>query len=215
MAPDDDSRTRPDPEAIQQELLGYLAGSQRAIQQIDTGMVARFTASVVDAWHQDRQLLLFGNGGSAATATHLAEDLATYAIPFSEAKRLRVLCLNDSAATITALGNDLDFDSVFSEQVQQWARPGDLVLTLSGSGNSSNLVSAIERAGALGCVTAAMTGFDGGRLKGLVDHPMHVDVQDMQSAQDAHMVMAHMVIHGFRVAIRSFLAERTTGTSES
>jgi len=204
-----------DLELLSDEMVGYLARSQQALQQVDPQRVIAFTALLVDAWQQDRQLLVFGNGGSAASCTHLAEDLATYAIPFSEGKRLRVLCLNDSPSIITALGNDLDFDAVFTEQVQQWARDGDLVLTMSGSGNSSNLVAAIERARSLGCVTAAMTGFDGGKLSGLVDHPLHVEVHEMQTAQDAHMVMTHMIIHGFRVAVRNLLAQGATGSSGS
>ncbi|MDE0959691.1 MAG: SIS domain-containing protein [Planctomycetota bacterium] len=215
MEPSDFSKFEPDPEAIHQELVGYLVQSQQALQRIDAEAVARFTHRVIRTWHEDRQLLVFGNGGSAATATHLAEDLATYAIPFSEPKRLRVLCLNDSPSIITALGNDLDFDSIFLEQVQQWARPGDLVLTMSGSGNSSNLIAAMRRAEQLGCETAAMTGFDGGELRGLVDHPLHVEVHQMQPAQDAQMVMTHMIIHGFRVAIRNYLAQRTSGSSGS
>lgn len=204
-----------DLDSLATELSSYLDRSQQAFGQIEAQSVALFTRKVIDAWRDDRQLLVFGNGGSAATATHMAEDLATYAIPFSESKRLRVLSLNESPSIITALGNDIDFDAIFSEQVQQWARAGDLVLTMSGSGNSSNLVSAIERAREIGCVTAAMTGFDGGRLKEMVDISLHVEVDEMQSAQDAHMVMTHMIIHGFRVAVRSILAERTTGRSGS
>ncbi|MGE4618390.1 MAG: SIS domain-containing protein [Planctomycetota bacterium] len=200
-----------DQDSILTELNGYLERSQLAIGHVDGESVALFTRKVIDAWRADQQLIVFGNGGSAATATHLAEDLATYAIPFSESKRLRVLCLNDSPSIITALGNDIDFDAIFSEQIQQWARPGDLVLTMSGSGNSSNLVAAIERAQSIGCETAAMTGFDGGKLRELVDFPLHVEVHEKQPAQDAHMVMTHMIIHGFRVAVRNILAERATG----
>ena len=198
-------------ESFRDELSHYLDSSQQALGQIDQESVALFTEKVIDAWRDDRQLIVFGNGGSAATASHLAEDLATYAIPFSESKRLRVISLNDSPSIITALGNDIDFESIFAEQVQQWARPGDLVLTMSGSGNSPNLVAAIERARGIGCQTAAMTGFDGGKLRQIVDLPLHVEVAEMQPAQDAHMVMTHMIIHGFRVAVRSVLAERATG----
>ena len=106
----------------------YRQRSQAAIEAIDIAAVAQWTAEVFQAWRDDRQLLVFGNGGSAATASHLAEDLATYAIPFSEPRRLRVLSLNDSPSTLTALGNDIGFEAVFTEQIQQWARPGDLAL---------------------------------------------------------------------------------------
>ncbi len=202
-----------DPERFRAELGNYLDRSQQALGQIDVESVSRFTEQVLEAWCSDRQLIVFGNGGSAATASHLAEDLATYAIPFSEPRRLRVLSLNDSPSIITALGNDIDFDAVFTEQVQQWARPGDLVLTMSGSGNSSNLVLAMERAQQIGCKTAAMTGFDGGRLRQLVDFPLHVEIHEMQPAQDAHMVMTHMMIHGFKAAVARILSQRATGQS--
>ena len=141
----------------------------------------------------------------------MAEDLATYAIPFSEPRRLKVLSLNDSPSTLTALGNDIGFEAVFTEQVQQWARPGDLVLTMSGSGNSPNLVAAMERAGELGCRTSAMTGFSGGALKDLVQHPLHVEIHEMQPAQDAHMIMTHMIIDGFRTLVRNELAKGADG----
>ena len=160
------------------------------------------------------KLVFFGNGGSAATASHLAEDLATYAIPFSEPRRLKVLSLNDSPSTLTALGNDIGFEAIFTEQVQQWARPGDLVLTMSGSGNSPNLVAAIEKARELGCQTSAMTGFSGGKLKSLVQHPLHVEIHEMQPAQDAHMIMTHMIIDGFRTLVRNELAENENGGTE-
>ena len=189
----------------------YRQRSQAAIEAIDIAAVARLTAEVFQAWKDDRQLLVFGTGGSAATASHLAEDLATYAIPFTEPRRLKVLSLNDSPSTLTALGNDIGFEAVFTEQVQQWARPGDLVLTMSGSGNSPNLVAAMERARQLGCFTSAMTGFSGGALKDLVEHPLHVEIHEMQPAQDAHMIMTHMIIDGFRTLVREELAKGSDG----
>ncbi|MAJ27861.1 hypothetical protein CBD41_00480 [bacterium TMED181] len=192
----------------------YRQRSQVAISAIDVAAVSLWTVEVYQAWRDDRQLLVFGNGGSAATASHLAEDLATYAIPFSEPRRLKVLSLNDSPSTLTALGNDIGFEAIFTEQVQQWARPGDLVLTMSGSGNSPNLVAAIEKARELGCQTSAMTGFSGGKLKSLVQHPLHVEIHEMQPAQDAHMIMTHMIIDGFRTLVRNELAENENGGTE-
>ena len=192
----------------------YRQRSQAAISAIDVTAISLWTAEVFQAWRDDRQLLVFGNGGSAATASHLAEDLATYAIPFSEPRRLKVLSLNDSPSTLTALGNDIGFEAVFTEQVQQWARPGDLVLTMSGSGNSPNLVAAMEKARQLGCQTSAMTGFSGGKLKSLVHHPLHVEIHEMQPAQDAHMIMTHMIIDGFRTLVRNDLAKNENGGAE-
>ena len=192
----------------------YRQRSQVAISAIDVAAVSLWTVEDYQAWRDDSQLLGYGHGGSAATASHLAEDLATYAIPFSEPRRLKVLSLNDSPSTLTALGNDIGFEAIFTEQVQQWARPGDLVLTMSGSGNSPNLVAAIEKARELGCQTSAMTGFSGGKLKSLVQHPLHVEIHEMQPAQDAHMIMTHMIIDGFRTLVRNELAENENGGTE-
>ena len=214
----DDAHRNGESESMQgdmtRSLEDYRQRSQAAIDAIDVAKVALWTEEIFQAWRSDRQLLVFGNGGSAATASHLAEDLATYAIPFEEPKRLRVMSLNDSAPTLTALGNDVGFDKVFSEQVQQWARPDDLVLTMSGSGNSPNLVAAIERAKSIGCRTAEMTGFSGGVLRGLVQYPLHVEIHEMQPAQDAHMIMTHMIIDGFRNRVRDDLTEGVTGGTE-
>ena len=192
-------RTR---EALRRMLSAYRDDTVAALGTIDLDRVAEAVDLVEAAYRDDRRVLVYGNGGSATTAAHLAEDLATYAIPFSEPKRLQVLSLSDSPSVITALGNDLDFEAVFAEQVQQWARPGDVVIALSGSGNSPNILAGIERARAIGCTTVGLTGFDGGRLRESVDLALHVDVPAMQNAQDGHMVIVHLIIAGFRARVR-------------
>ena len=127
-------------------LAQYLETTVAALRTIDLESVGQVVEELLSAYRDDRRVLIFGNGGSATTAAHLAEDLATYAIPFSTPKRLQVLSLADSPSVITALGNDLSFDEVFAEQVQQWARGGDVVIAMSGSGNSPNILAGVERA---------------------------------------------------------------------
>lgn len=185
----------------------YLESTVEALRTIDLDAVMRVVTLIEEAYRDDRKVLVYGNGGSATTAAHLAEDLATYAIPFSEPKRLQVLSLSDSPSVITALGNDISFEEVFSEQVQQWARPGDLVIAMSGSGNSPNILAGVERARAIGATTIGLTGFDGGKLRTMVDHPLHVDFSAMQNAQDGHMVIVHLIIDGFRHRVRGALGE--------
>jgi len=185
----------------------YLDRTIGALRTIDLAAVARVVESVEAAYREGRRVLVFGNGGSATTASHLAEDLATYAIPFSEPRRLEVLCLSESPSVLTALANDLAFEQVFAEQVQQWARRGDLVIAMSGSGNSPNILAGVERARRIGATTVGLTGFDGGRLGGLVDIHLHVAVDAMQNAQDGHMVIVHLIIDGFRRRVRARLAE--------
>ena len=186
-------------------LAQYLETTVAALRTIDLEAVGRVVEELLSAYRDDRRVLIFGNGGSATTAAHLAEDLATYAIPFSTPKRLQVLSLADSPSVITALGNDLSFDEVFAEQVQQWARGGDVVIAMSGSGNSPNILAGVERARAIGCTTVGLSGFDGGQLRKMVDHPLHVGIPAMQNAQDGHMVIVHLLIDGFRAAVRGEL----------
>ncbi len=188
-------------------LENYLTVTREALTTIELPLVARVVTMIEEAYRDDRRVLVFGNGGSATTASHLAEDLATYAIPFTESRRLQVLSLSDSPSVITALANDLSFEEVFAEQIQQWARPADLVIAMSGSGNSPNIIAGIERARRIGCPTVGMTGFDGGRLRELVDVALHVDVGTMQNAQDGHMVIVHLIIDGFRHRVRAALGE--------
>jgi D-sedoheptulose 7-phosphate isomerase len=197
-------------DALGARLAAYLRTTAEALRTIDLAAVGRVVRLLEDAYRERRRVLVFGNGGSATTASHLAEDLATYAIPFDEPRRLEVLSLAESPAVITALANDLAFDQVFAEQVQQWARPGDLVIALSGSGNSPNIIAGVERARRIGCTTVGMTGFDGGRLRSLVDIALHVGVDSMQNAQDGHVVIVHLLIDGFRHRVRAGLG-RTEG----
>ena len=190
---------------LRERLAGYLEATRRALGTVDLDRVAEAIDRIDEAYRADRRVLVFGNGGSATTAAHLAEDLATYAIPFSEPKRLQILSLSDSPSVITALGNDLSFDEVFAEQIQQWGRAGDLVIAMSGSGNSANIIAGVERAREIGCTTVGLSGFDGGRLRERVDIPLHVDIASMQNAQDGHMVIVHLIIDGFRARVRGEL----------
>lgn len=206
-APEDPPTSPAARRALRGMLSEYLTATVAALETIDLDAVADLVGRIESAYRDDRRVLVYGNGGSATTAAHLAEDLATYAIPFSEPRRLQVLSLSDSPSVITALGNDLSFEAVFAEQIQQWARPGDLVIALSGSGNSPNILAGIERARSIGCTTVGLTGFDGGRLRELVDIPLHVDIPAMQNAQDGHMVIVHLIIAGFRERVRATLAE--------
>ena len=203
----DDMTTKEVAVTRREQLAKYLDLTITALGTIDLDAVSIVIDLIEDAYREDRRVLVFGNGGSATTAAHLAEDLATFAVPFSEPRRLQVLSLADSPSVITALGNDLSFDEVFAEQIQQWARSGDLVIAMSGSGNSPNILAGIERAQRIGCTTIGLTGFKGGKLREMVDHSLHVDVDAMQNAQDGHMVIVHLIIDGFRSRVRSALDE--------
>lgn len=137
-----------------------------------------------------------GNGGSAATASHFATDLAK--LGSTDAKNLfRALALCDNVPMLTALGNDDGYEAVFAEQLRRFARPGDVLMAFSTSGNSPNVVKAVEFARSAGMTTAALTGEAGGRLAELADHVVKVPDDHVGRVEDAHLILAHMICYAF------------------
>jgi D-sedoheptulose 7-phosphate isomerase len=151
---------------------------------------------LAEARDHDRTIFVCGNGGSAATASHFACDMVKGA-SFQKNKRFRILALTDSMATITAYSNDVCYDCVFTEQLRNFARPGDVVMAISGSGNSPNVVSAVEYANSIGCRTIGLTGRDGGKLGALAGLRIHVDDSHMGRIEDGHMTVCHMICYAF------------------
>lgn len=137
-----------------------------------------------------------GNGGSAATASHFATDLAK--LGSADAKSpFRALALSDNVSMLTALGNDDGYEAVFAEQLRRFARPGDVLMAFSTSGNSPNVVKAVEFARSAGMTTAALTGAAGGRLAELADHVVKVPDDHVGRVEDAHLILAHMICYAF------------------
>jgi D-sedoheptulose 7-phosphate isomerase len=149
-----------------------------------------------EARDEDRHIFVCGNGGSASTASHFTCDIIKGA-SFQKDKRFRMLALTDSLPTLTAYANDVGYSAVFEEQLKNFAKPGDLVMAISGSGNSPNVVRAITCANELGCRTIALTGRDGGKLGPLAQLNIHVKSQHMGRIEDAHMIVCHMICYHF------------------
>lgn len=166
------------------------------LSAIDAGKVEQAIEWFRQAREQDRQIFVCGNGGSAATASHFATDMVKGA-SYGRPKRFRILALTDSISTITAYANDLSYEAVFVEQLKNFAQPGDLVMGISGSGNSPNVLRAIEYANSIGCRTIALTGRDGGRLAPLAQLTIHVPEPHMGRIEDAHLVVCHMIAYRF------------------
>ncbi len=167
-----------------------------AIERIDLAKVNRAIEWFREARDEGRRIFVCGNGGSAATASHFACDMlkgASYGRPV----RFRILALTDSIATLTAYTNDVGYDVVFVEQMRNFAEPGDLFLGISGSGNSPNVLRAIEYANSVGCRTLALTGRDGGKLGPLAQLNIQVEVPHMGRIEDAHMIVCHMICYYF------------------
>lgn len=168
----------------------------QALDTIDLDGVTRAIEMLAEARDLGRTIFVCGNGGSAATASHFACDMVKGA-SFGKDKRFRIMALTDSMATITAYSNDVCYDCVFTEQLRNFAKAGDVLMAISGSGNSGNVVSAVEYANSLGCRTIGLTGRDGGKLGGLVELQIHVNDSHMGRIEDGHMTVCHMICYSF------------------
>jgi len=149
--------------------------------------------TLLDCWKTGRQVFIFGNGGSAGNAVHLANDWI-YGISKKFGSGLRVNALPANGSVMTALANDEGYDTIFSYQLAVLAKPGDVAIALSGSGNSPNIVKALEYAKSAGIESYAILGFSGGKALALADHPIHVAVNDMQLAEDSQLIIGHLLM---------------------
>ena len=145
---------------------------------------------------EDRQIFVFGNGGSAATANHFACDIVKGA-SYGRENRFRIMALSEQIPTITAYSNDFGYDVVFLEQLRNFARRGDIVMAISSSGNSPNVVRAIEYANEIGCYTIGLSGCSGGKLGEMAKLNVHVDDHHVGRAEDGHMIICHMIAYHF------------------
>ena len=179
-----------DPVAFAGAYLDYLTS---VLKTIDTREIGQFIETLLDARERGATIFFIGNGGSTATASHFANDIAigtnSYEKPF------RAVSLTDSNAIITALGNDFGYEEIFVRQLQVLGRAGDVVVAISASGNSPNLIKAFDYAKSIGIKTVAITAFDGGKIKQIADEGVHVPTapKEYGPAEDAHMVLDHLV----------------------
>jgi D-sedoheptulose 7-phosphate isomerase len=156
---------------------------------------------LLEAYRDGHSLVLLGNGGSAATASHLVADFQKM-IYLEGGKPFRAMACTDSMPLVTAWGNDTDYANVFAEQVRTWAGPGDVVLAISGSGNSPNVLRAVEVAREQGATTIGLSGFAGGRLAGMVDISINVPCDNMQRIEDVHMILGHLFFWRMMQAVK-------------
>ena len=165
-----------------------------AVDQVKLGQVEQATSWLREARDADRHIFTCGNGGSASTASHFVCDVVKGA-SYQREKRFRIMALTDSLATITAYSNDVNYESIFAEQLRNFAGPGDILIAISGSGNSPNVIAAAEYARTVGCKTIGLTGRDGGKLGKTVDLNIQVPVQHMGRIEDAHLIICHMMAY--------------------
>lgn len=178
----------------------YLDRLQQELARVDQAGLRRWADLVYQAWEQERFVFIFGNGGSGTTASHMAEDLGKSTLRESDLRddskrRLKVLSLTDNAGWIMAVGNDLAYDQIFVQQLMNYGSRGDLVLAISGSGNSPNVLNAVEWANRHGLKTFGLTGYKGGKLLHLQQDGLHVDLDDMGMVESIHLCLFHWVLN--------------------
>ncbi|MBI1206615.1 MAG: SIS domain-containing protein [Azospirillum sp.] len=182
-----------DVDAMVAEFGGYSARLSDTLAGADLSGIALLGRAMRECWRLGRSLYLCGNGGSAGNAVHLANDLV-YGIAEGNGPGLRAHALPANIAVVTCLANDIEYSEIFAAQLTVFARPGDLLLALSGSGNSPNILRAIETAKDLGMETFAVLGYSGGKAKAMADVAIHFPVDDMQISEDLQLVVGHMIM---------------------
>lgn len=171
----------------------YIEELKNVLNTFSHDQFERLVETMLDTYHDKRHIFVMGNGGSASTASHWVCDI-NKGCSMNNEKKFKMICLNDSISTMLAYANDFAYDDVFIEQLKNFFSPGDLAIGISGSGNSVNVLKAIDYAKENGGTTAGLCGFSGGKLYQMVDIPLLVRVDDMQKVEDVHMIIVHMTM---------------------
>lgn len=174
----------------------YLAGLLSVLPKIDTDQVEKAIGVIRDARDADKMVFSCGNGGSADIASQMVVDIVKGA-SYQKAKRIKMLGLTDSVGTVMAYANDVDYGCVFVEQLKNWAGEGDVLIAISGSGNSENVLRAVEYANEVGTTTIGLTTGEGGKLKDMTKIPLLVPSMHMGHLEDAFFVMTHIMCYAF------------------
>ncbi len=181
------------------ELKKYVDDFCGELQKMELGEIKEMEDAIFEAYKNGKTVFIIGNGGSGANASHLCEDLGKGTLSdFDKQKRLRVISLTDNTPYILAWGNDEGYDRVFVEQLKNLAQPGDLLLSISGSGNSPNVIRAIEWAKEHGMKNIGIAGYDGGKMLNMVDACFHVKSMNMGVVEAVHGVAFHYLIDALR-----------------
>lgn len=171
----------------------YLSRLSALLAALDRAQIDNAVDVIAQAWRAGRQIITLGNGGSSMTALHFINDW-NKSIFLSSGRQFRGRSLVDNMGLVMSYGNDLSFADIFVEQLKNLLEPGDLVIAISGSGNSENVVRAVRYANEQGAVTLGLCGYRGGKLKSLAQHVVWADVDDMQLSEDAHAIFGHIVM---------------------
>ena len=180
----------------QNEIREYIDLEIKTLQSLDIDKIDEAMQLIRETYEKEGTIYIFGNGGSSATASHYQNDFNKGISEYVE-KKFRFCCLNDNMATVMAIANDIGFEEVFRFQLKNKLKPNDIVIAISGSGNSKNVINAVEYAKTCGNKIVGMTGFDGGKLVGMSDISLHVPINSMQITEDIHMIFDHLIMAVF------------------
>lgn len=170
----------------------YLNGLADVMNKLDRSRINSAIDALMKAYETGGRIFIFGNGGSGATASHIVCDF-NKGVSINLKKKFEFVCLNDNIPTMLAIANDLEYGDVFVFQLKDRLRKDDVVIAISGSGNSENVVRAVKYAKECGNSVITLTGYDGGKIMKLADHPVHANIKDMQKAEDTHMIILHLM----------------------
>lgn len=178
---------------FKKDIKKYIACEIETLQKLDINAVNEVLNLLIDTAKKHKRIYIFGNGGSSATASHFQNDFGKGISEYVDDK-FRFQCLNDNVATLMAVANDIGFEEVFRFQLNGVIEPDDVVIAISGSGNSKNVINAVEYAKKCGNKVIGLTGYNGGKLKELSDISLHVPINSMQVTEDVHMVFDHLMM---------------------
>lgn len=186
--------------SVSAHALEHLKLLQDVMAELSLSELERLSSSLFRAYRNDKQVFTLGNGGSSSTASHMAADLAKNTIS-PHMHRFRIACLSDNVSVMTALANDLGYANVFAEQLINHIRSGDVLLVVSASGNSPNVLNAMRYARSQSAEVAALLGFDGGRARELADIALVVPANDYGVVEDAHLIINHILVDYFKTRL--------------
>ena len=193
---------------ILQEIEDYIRNAGDVLKALPKEKLTRLIEMIEEAYKQSKKIITMGNGGHGATASHYVNDLSKHLVVTDDKKkivtekRLRALCLNDNVSTLTGWGNDMGYENCFSEPLKNWVEKGDLVIGISGSGNSENILNAFQIAKKKGAHTVCLSGRNGGKAKHVTELSIIVPCQEMLYIEDLHMLICHLTIFIVRKRIQ-------------
>ena len=170
----------------------YVSEINKSLAELPSGTITNVVHAIEKARDEGRSIFIFGNGGSATTAMHFASDLAKGTI-YPGKRRIKAFALTDNISLLSAWANDSAYENVFAEQLQNYIEPGDIAIAISGSGNSPNVLNGIKVAEAKGATTIGFTGFEGGKLKDMVDIAIVIPGHDLNPIEDIHLLIGHII----------------------